>query len=150
MANTTADAVAHYLWQQNYRLNYTRAHRDKLRALQHSSAAELNTKYILNIRFDFGSVTLDAEFLDTSAATVIKASLPINATVVTWDGGLYFQIGTRVTRLSGARTEVALGEIAYCPDTGPSPSPSDASRCPPTPRRGRNVPATFGQERSAT
>jgi hypothetical protein len=81
-------------------------------------AAELNTRYVLNIRFDFGSVTLDAEFVDTSAATVIKALLPINATVVTWDGGLYFQIGPRVTRLSGARTEVALGEIAYCPDTG--------------------------------
>jgi hypothetical protein len=118
MANTTADAVAHYLWQQNYRLNFDRPHRDKLRALQHSVAAELNTRYVLNIRFDFGSVTLDAEFVDTSAATVIKALLPINATVVTWDGGLYFQIGPRVTRLSGARTEVALGEIAYCPDTG--------------------------------
>ena len=44
--------------------------------------------------------------------------MPINGTVHTWDGGLYFQIGTIVTRLSGARTEVARGEIAYCPDTG--------------------------------
>jgi hypothetical protein len=118
MANTTADAVAQYLRNQNYRLNFTRAQRDKIRANQHSVAAELNTRYILNIRFDFGSLTLDAELLHTSAATVIKTLLPIDATVVTWDGGLYFQIGTRVTRLSGARTEVALGEIAYCPDTG--------------------------------
>jgi hypothetical protein len=134
MANTTADAVAHYLWQQNYRLNFNRAHRDKLRALQHSLAAEHNTRHILNIRFDFGSVTLDAELFDTSPATSIKALLPINGTVLTWHGGLYFQIGTIVTRLGEARTEVGLGEIAYCPDTraiafGRKPMPADTEKC---------------------
>jgi hypothetical protein len=118
MANTTANAVAQYLRHQNYRLNFTRAQRDKLTAFQHSVAAELNTRYILNIRFDFGSVTLDAELLGTSTATAIAALLPINGTVLTWDGGLYFQIGTIVTPPTEARTEVALDEIAYCPDTG--------------------------------
>jgi hypothetical protein len=38
----------------------------------------------MRIRFDFGSVTLDAELLDTPTAKAIAKALPITGAALTW------------------------------------------------------------------
>jgi hypothetical protein len=36
------------------------------------------------IRFDFGSLSLEAELLDTPTAKAVFAALPVSASVLTW------------------------------------------------------------------
>jgi hypothetical protein len=71
------------------------------------------------IRFDFGSLTLDAELLDTPTAKAIAAKLPYEAAAMTWGEEVYFEVPVRTAREKEARAIVTPGEIAYWPD-GPA------------------------------
>ncbi len=44
------------------------------------------------IRFDFGTLTLDAEMLDTPTARAIAAALPITSSALTWGEEVYFDV----------------------------------------------------------
>ncbi len=71
------------------------------------------------IRFDFGTLILEAELLDTSTAKAVLAALPVAASVLTWGEEVYFDVPVTVPREPQARDVVAPGEIAYWPD-GPA------------------------------
>ena len=71
------------------------------------------------IRFEFATVTLEAELLDTPTAKAILAALPITSSALTWGEEVYFDVPVKVTREEAARAIVTPGEIAYWPD-GPA------------------------------
>lgn len=69
-----------------------------------------------HIRFDFGSLTLEAELFDTPTAKAIAAQLPYEASAMTWGEEVYFDVPLRAKREADARVVVTPGEIAYWPD----------------------------------
>ena len=70
----------------------------------------------MRIHFDFGTLTVDAELLDTATASAIAAALPISARVMTWGEEVYFDVPVTVPREKDARAVVTPGEVAYWPD----------------------------------
>jgi uncharacterized protein len=68
------------------------------------------------IRFDFGTLRLDAELFDTPTARVIAAALPLSSSVLTWGEEVYFEVPVKVAREKDARAVVTPGEVAYWPE----------------------------------
>ena len=71
------------------------------------------------IRFDFGTLTLDAELLGTATAKAVAAALPISSSVLTWGEEVYFDVPLTVAREADARAVITPGEIAFWPQ-GPA------------------------------
>jgi hypothetical protein len=71
---------------------------------------------VAKIRFDFGTVTLDADLADTPTARAVLAKLPYEARVMTWGEEVYFDVPVEVEREKDARAVVTPGEVAYWPD----------------------------------
>ena len=68
------------------------------------------------IKFDFGSIALDAQLLPTPTAEAIWSRLPIEGRVSRWGEEVYFDIPVMMEREPGARAVVEPGEIACWPD----------------------------------
>jgi uncharacterized protein len=71
------------------------------------------------IRFDFGSLALEAELLDTPTAKAVALALPLTSSVLTWGEEVYFDVPVNVKREPDARAVIVPGEIAYWPQ-GPA------------------------------
>ena len=71
------------------------------------------------IKFDFGSITLEAELLPTPTPEAISKVLPIEGEVLRWGDEVYFDISVVAAREPVARAVVEPGEIAYWPE-GPA------------------------------
>jgi hypothetical protein len=68
------------------------------------------------IRFDFGTLVLDADLLDTPTARRVAAALPTTASALTWGEEVYFEVPVEAAREGDARAVVVPGEIAYWPE----------------------------------
>jgi hypothetical protein len=68
------------------------------------------------IRFDFGTLVLDADLLDTPTARRVAAALPTTASALTWGEEVYFEVPVEAVREGAARAVVVPGEIAYWPE----------------------------------
>jgi len=68
------------------------------------------------LRFDFGTLTLDAELLETPTGRAVAAALPVSSSALTWGEEVYFEVPVKVAAENDARAVVTAGEIAYWPD----------------------------------
>ena len=102
------------------------------------------------IRFDFGTLTLDAELLNTPTARAVAAALPISSSALTWGEEVYFDIPVKVAAEKDARAVVTPGEWPIGPAATRSRSASAAPRSAAVTKRGWRAHATFSPRPSAT
>jgi len=77
---------------------------------------ETRAAAMARIGFDFGTLVLDAELLDTPTARLVVAALPMTAVAQTWGEEVYFEVPVEAAREADARAVVVPGEIAYWPE----------------------------------
>jgi hypothetical protein len=68
------------------------------------------------IRFEFATLTLDAELMETPTARAIAGALPISSSALTWGEEVYFEVAVKVPAEKEARAVITPGEIAYWPE----------------------------------
>src|SRR6476660_6305074 len=78
-----------------------------------SPAMTIGKNSMSRIRFDFGTLMLDAELLDTPTARAVSAALPIASSAMTWGEEVYFEVPVNVALEQDARAVVVPGEIAF-------------------------------------
>jgi hypothetical protein len=83
------------------------------------------------ITISAAQVTVDAELNDTPTAASIADALPIDGQANRWGDEIYFRIPVTADEADDARTEMAVGELAYWPPGkafcifwGPTPASS--------------------------
>lgn len=63
------------------------------------------------IKFDFGTLALEAELIDTPTAQAVLAKLPYEARVMTWGEEVYFNVPVSVAREQDARRDAGRGRL---------------------------------------
>jgi hypothetical protein len=72
----------------------------------------MSTKIVIIIN---GNHSLQAELNDSATARKIAAALPLEVTLSRWGDEYYGDCGVKAGLEPGARTRMAVGEIAYWP-----------------------------------
>jgi len=70
----------------------------------------------LRITITAGSVSMDADLIDTETARAVVSRLPITGRVNRWGEEIYFSIPVEMGREADARDVVEMGELGYWPD----------------------------------
>ena len=102
------------------------------------------------IRFDFGTLTLEAELLDTPTAKAVLAKLPYDARVMTWGEEVYFDVPVEAAREKDARAVVTRAKSPTGPTGRASRSAMGARRSRQATKRGSPARAIFSETLSAT
>lgn len=68
-----------------------------------------------SIRITAGDVSIEAELNDSATAEAIAEELPIKGSANRWGDEIYFSIPIDEDEADDARTEMAVGELAYWP-----------------------------------
>ena len=71
------------------------------------------------IKISVGSVSLEAEMLDTPTANEILDALPFEGSANVWGDEIYFDIPLHLEQEPDARADVEIGDLAYWP-AGPA------------------------------
>jgi len=67
------------------------------------------------ISIEFEGLSVQAELNDSPCAGGLLGALPLQAEVNTWGEEIYFSIGLDLPAGAGARSDMAVGEVAYWP-----------------------------------